>query len=167
MIKRNVIKTIIVLLITTLFISCASSDDDQAKIENVVTSFYKALNNGDYKEIGTLFSGDMKQDMRKIKDDIKNFVVFKKIDLKDVEINGLTAVATVECVDEFGNATEMTWDLIKQNNNWRLNNFNTSKAQNVNTEILDTHTKIQTDTTQMPQDITAETLTENNNDNNS
>ncbi len=167
MIKRNVIKTIILLLITTLFTFCTSSDDDQAKIENVVTSFYKALNNGDYKEIGTLFSGDMKQDMRKIKDDIKNFVVFKKVDLKDVEINGLTAVATVECVDEFGNATEMTWDLIKQNNNWRLNNFNTSKAQNVNTKILDTHTKIQTDTTQIPQDITTETLTENNNDNNS
>lgn len=133
MTKKSGLKVIILLLLTAfLFFSCSSNKEDEAEIEKVVLTFYKAINKEDYKQVESLISSNMRQDTRRLRYDIKEFVKYKKFYVKDIELNSLNAVVSVETTDIFNNTVETYWDLIKVNDSWRINNFNTSKAQSIN-----------------------------------
>jgi len=154
-------------LILLIFSGC-NSTEEETKVEKIITTFYKSLNNRDYKKMESLMSDNMRIDSRWIKRDLKEFVVFKKIYIKDVVLNTITATVTVECTDEFNNKTEQSWDLIKQKDDWKINNFNFSRTQTINTDTKKQNTKKDTiniivDTPIVETNVVyTQTITENN-----
>ncbi|MGP1515046.1 MAG: hypothetical protein ACTTJH_03710 [Bacteroidales bacterium] len=136
MIKNRVFIGIILLTIIPLllFTDC-SHVDDLTEVKKVIASFYNGLNDRDYKQLESLMTANMRVETQLIRDNINDFVLYEKINVKEISINTLTARVTVECTDEFANVVEQSWDLIKENNNWKINNFNSSKAQSINIQI--------------------------------
>ena len=130
----KIIRILCLALLVGVFCVSCSSTEEETQIEDVIKDFYKYLNEGDIKRMNTLFSANMQRDSRKNKTLATQFIKIKKIYIKDIDINTITSRVSVECTDEFNNTTEQNWDLIKEKDDWKINNFNFSKTSPLNAD---------------------------------
>ncbi|MBQ7984650.1 MAG: DUF4878 domain-containing protein [Bacteroidales bacterium] len=121
-------KYIYTVLILLFFAACSQQKADEDSIEQTVYAFYKDINKNNFKEAESHCSDNMKNLIRKFKDSDINLVKYKKYTITDIEITADLAVVTVETVDIYSNNVQFKWDLIKVNDQWKINSYNSSKA---------------------------------------
>lgn len=122
---------ILLIIALFVFISCSKDTDDETAITDTLENLYKSLNHHNYKEIEALSSENMLVTLREMKRYIDGFVQMKNYSVTEVDIQTDMATATVESTDIYGNVVTNSWDLIKEHNVWKVNNFNFSNAQNI------------------------------------
>lgn len=123
------IKAYILLIFSVLvFFGCSTDKDDEDKIGLCIEKFYQAINKSDFKTAESLCSNNMKPLIKKLKESDMQLINYKKLTIKDISITSERACVVVEIVDEFSNQTQNTWDLIRTNDDWKINNYNFSYA---------------------------------------
>jgi PBP1b-binding outer membrane lipoprotein LpoB len=122
-------KYLLVIILSFLCFACSEEKKEEDKVKSTVESFYKCINDRDFKTMATIVSPNMNNALMIIKTLSSDLVSYKQYTVKDVVISGDKAKVNVDCIDCFDNKMECTWDLIRINNSWKMNNFNFSFAQ--------------------------------------
>ncbi|MCF0210595.1 MAG: hypothetical protein HUK18_04705 [Bacteroidales bacterium] len=114
-----------------MFGSCSKDKADEDLIKVVLNDYYHCINNKDFKKIYSLVSPNMKTEIDNMKNISAEMVVFPSFNITDIDVNGERAKAIVSSTDEFGNTVSLVWNMIKVKGEWKVNNYNTSKASRV------------------------------------
>lgn len=128
--KNGAMKKLLLILLACVFVSaCSSGDRDEEMIEKTIENYYKSLNNRDFKTLETLVSKRMSKKISYFKDLANEVVVYKSVKVENVVLNGNLAIVEVECVDEFGNKIECNWNLLKINEEWKIDMIDVSASE--------------------------------------
>ncbi len=123
-------KKLLLILLACVFVSaCSSGDRDEEMIEKTIENYYKSLNNRDFKTLETLVSKRMSKKISYFKDLANEVVVYKSVKVENVVLNGNLAIVEVEVVDEFGNKIECNWNLLKINEEWKIDMIDVSASE--------------------------------------
>lgn len=114
-------KRFLILLFVSFFaFSCSQNEREQDKIQETINGFYKSLNKRDFEKMETFLSVRMKQKMAYFRNVAEEMVVYESYKVKNVVVNGNVAMVEVECVDMFDNKIFCEWNLVKINDDWKL-----------------------------------------------
>ena len=127
---------ILLLLMGLILGACSVQQEDEIQVTDMVEDFYKSINRHDFKDTEMLCSENMKQSLKKLKDDAAFFTQYKRFAVTDVEVSNDRGAVTVESTDVFGNTVTNVWDVIKEKNSWKINNFNLTKTADVEDNTL-------------------------------
>ncbi len=116
-------KRILVFLLFCFVLASCSTEREQDVIQRNVQGFYKCLNNRDFESLKGYMSPRMQQKIVYFKTLNNDLVIYKSYKVKNVVVNGNTAVVDVECVDEFGNKFVCNWTLVKINDEWKISEY--------------------------------------------
>lgn len=125
-------RKIVILAFTLLLFGCSNRDKtEEDNVKTTVENFYKSINDRNYKTMEMLCSPNMTMVFNQIKTFGDDMVKYKHYRVKQIVINGDKARVSVESEDVFGNHMESLWDLVRINNQWRMDDFNSSVAEDV------------------------------------
>lgn len=119
-------------LIFILISSCSNYDNPQEMIEKTMNSFYKSLNKRDFETMKLYVSPIMQQKVSYFKNIGDELVVYKSFKVRNIELNGNLAVVELECVDEFDNKIICNWNLVKVDDEWKIDVFDFSSTESLN-----------------------------------
>lgn len=128
--KNSVMKKLLLILLVCVFVSaCSKEDRDEELIEKTIENYYESLNKRDFKTLETLLSTRMNKKIAYSKDLLEELVVYKNVKVDNVVINGNLAFVEVECIDEFGNKIKCNWNLLKVNEEWKIDMIDVSASE--------------------------------------
>lgn len=128
--KNSEMKKLLLILLVCVFVSaCSKEDRDEELIEKTIENYYESLNKRDFKTLETLLSTRMNKKIAYSKDLLEELVVYKNVKVNNVVINGNLAFVEVECIDEFGNKIECNWNLLKVNEEWKIDMIDVSASE--------------------------------------
>lgn len=116
-------KRVLVFLLFCIVLASCSNEREQEVIQKNIHGFYKSLNNRDFESLKGYMSPQIQQKIAYFKSLNNDLVIYKSYKVKNVVVNGNTAVVDVECVDEFGNKFVCNWTLVKINGEWKISEY--------------------------------------------
>ncbi len=123
-------KKLLLILFVCVFVSACSSDNrDEELIEKTIENYYESLNKRDFKNLETIVSKRMSKKISYFKDLVKDLVVYKSVKVGNIVVEGNLALVEVEVVDEFGNKIESNWNLLKVNEEWKVDMIDVSASE--------------------------------------
>ena len=122
-------KLFLILLSSFFVLACSNDNREEGLIIKTVENYYECLNKRDFKNLETIVSARMNKKIPYFKELGKNLVIYEKVKVENIELNGNTAFVEVECVDEFGNKIVCNWNLSKINEEWKMDIIDVSASE--------------------------------------
>jgi hypothetical protein len=128
-----VMKRVLILLFFSFLVSaCSQKDKESVLVEKTMESFYKSMNKRDFETMKLYLSPRIKQKVAYFIKVGNELVVYKSFKTRHIEINGSLAEVEVECVDEFDNKIFCSWNLVKLEEEWKIDFFDFSSTESLN-----------------------------------
>ncbi len=123
-------KVSITIVFALLLFACQSKEDEQM-INSTLYKFYNILNNNNFNDLNKICSPNMNKEIKFWKSLGKDKVKYSSVKVTFIEIKGEKAIANVSTIDEFGNEISFMWNLMKIQNNWKIDNYTSLKNNSI------------------------------------